>query len=98
MRYTSCIAVTIGNRKITDWAIIMKDELVILATKLLDLHAELGTWERVGKHYGIPKITLWRIVFDGYEPKGKEPRRKLGLPELVTREVYRNGAGRFVSR
>ena len=95
MRYNGCIAVTMGNRKITDWTIIMEDELGVLAEKLLDLHAELGTWERVGKHYGIPKITLWRIVYDGYEPRGKEPRRKLGLSEIVEHRIRRDAKGRF---
>ena len=89
------MAVTTGNRKITEWTIIMKDELEILANKLLELHAELGTWERVGKHYGIPKITLWRIVHDGYEPRGKEPRRKLGLSEIVEHRIRRDAKGRF---
>ena len=74
---------------------IMKDELEILAGKLLDLHDELGTWERVGNHYGIPKITLWRIVNDGYEPRGKEPRRKLGLSEIVEHRIRRDSRGRF---
>jgi len=73
----------------------MKDELEILANKLLELHAELGTWERVGKHYGLPKITLWRIVFDNYEPKGKEPRLILGLSEIVEHRIHRDAKGRF---
>ena len=73
----------------------MKDELEILANKLLELHTELGTWERVGKHYGLPKITLWRIVFDNYEPKGKEPRLILGLSEIVEHRIHRDAKGRF---
>ena len=73
----------------------MKNELEILADKLLDLHDELGTWERVGRYYGMPKITLWRIVYDGYEPKGKDPRRKLGLSEIVEHRVHRDAKGRF---
>ena len=89
------MAVTTGNRKITEWTIIMKDELEILATRLLELHAELGTWERVGKHYSIPKITLWRIVYDGYEPRGKERRRMLGLSEIVEHRIRRDAKGRF---
>ena len=73
----------------------MGNEIEILAEKLLDLHAELGTWERVGLHYGMPKITLWRIVFDGYEPRGNEPRRRLGLSEIVEHRVRRDDKGRF---
>ena len=75
----------------------MDEELVILAEKLIDLHAELGTWEGVGKHYGLPKITLWRIVYDGYEPKNNETRRKLGLTEIIEIKRRRDGKGRFAS-
>jgi len=89
------MAVTMGNRKETGNRLNMNNELEILAKKLLDLHAELGTWERVGKHYGMPKITLWRIVYDGYEPRGKEPRRKLGLSEIVEHRIHRDAKGRF---
>ena len=74
---------------------IMDDELVILANKLIALHGELGTWEKVGKHYGRPKITLWRIVYDGYEPRGKELRRILGLSEIVEHRIRRDAKGRF---
>ena len=90
------MAVTMGNRKITDLDKIMKNELEILAKKLLDLHDELGTWERVGDHYDMPKITLWRIVNDGYEPKGRDVRRLLGLSEIVEHRIRRDTKGRFV--
>jgi len=73
----------------------MENELVILADKLIALHSELGTWERVGIHYDIPKITLWRIVFDSYEPKNNEDRLKLGLSEIIISKRRRNAKGRF---
>ena len=73
----------------------MDNELLRLAEKLLALHQELGTWEKVGKHYGLPKITLWRIVFDGYEPKNNETRRTLGLSEIVQQKIKRDAKGRF---
>jgi len=74
---------------------IMDDELVILANKLIALHGELGTWEKVGKHYGRPKITLWRIAYDGYDPRNNETRRILGLSEIVEQKIRRDVRGRF---
>lgn len=73
----------------------MENELVILAEKISNLHEELGTWERVGKHYNLPKITLWRIVNDGYDPRNNETRRKLGLREIVEQKIRRDSKGRF---
>ena len=73
----------------------MDNELLRLAEKLLLLYKELGTWEKVGKHYGLPKITLWRIVFDDYEPKNNETRRILGLSEIVQQKIRRDPKGRF---
>lgn len=73
----------------------MDKELVILAEKLLNLHEELGTWERVGKHYSLPKITLWRIAHDGYDPRNNKTRRILGLSEIIEQKVRRNAQGRF---
>lgn len=73
----------------------MENELEILATEILKKHDELGTWERVGDHYGLPKITLWRIAIDGYEPKKNKTRRLLGLSEIVEHRVRRDGKGRF---
>lgn len=75
----------------------MDEELLRLAEKLLALHKKLGTWEKVGKHYGLPKIIPWRIVFDGYEPKNNETRRILGLSEIVQQKIRRDAKGRFIS-
>ena len=73
----------------------MDEELTRLADKLIELHGELGTWERVGLHYDLPKITLWRIAFDGYEPKDNETRHILELSEIVEYRIHRDARGRF---
>ena len=56
------------------------------------------SWADMGREYGVSAAIVWRIAKEGYEPKGMETRRALGLPELVTREVYRDEQGRFISR
>ena len=73
----------------------MDDKLVILANKLIALHGELGTWEKVGKHYRLPKIVLWRIAHDGYDPKNNKTRRILGLSEIIEQKIRRDTKGRF---
>jgi len=93
--YTCYCGVILSNTPKTKDNTSMENELVILADKLTSLHGELGTWERVGKHYGLPKITLWRIVFDEYEPKNNEDRRRLGLSEIIISKRRRNSKGRF---
>ena len=75
----------------------MDNELLRLAEKLLALYRKLGTWEKVGKHYDLPKITLWRIVYDSYEPKNNETRRILGLSEIVQQKIKRDSKGRFTT-
>ena len=75
----------------------MNNELERLANKLIDLHEELGTWEKVGDHYGLPKITLWRIALDGYEPKNNKTRRKLGLSEIIEMKRHRDAKGRWAA-
>jgi len=69
-----------------------------LKTSLLKRHADGEKWAAMSREYGVITAIVWRIAKEGYEPKGAETRSKLGLPELVTREVYRNKRGRFVSR
>lgn len=76
----------------------MAETIAGLANKLNDLYEELGTWERVGKQFGVSRTVAWRIAKEGYDPKNKDVRSKMGLPEIVTREVYRNGSGRFATR
>lgn len=59
---------------------------------------QLGTWEAVGKKFGINKTTAWRIVNHNYEPKDNEIRSKLGLDEIVVVRQHRDKQGRFVKR
>lgn len=73
-------------------------ECKILGGKIFRLYRELGTWERVGWSYGLPKIVLWRIVHDGYEPQNSGTRHTLGLPVIETQEVHRNNLGRYSER
>ena len=73
----------------------MDKELERLANKISDLYEELGTWEGVGSHYGLPKIILWRIVNDGYEPKNNKTRRRLGLSAIVEKKQMRDTSGRY---
>ena len=69
-----------------------------LKSSLLKRHEEGEKWAAMSREYGVITAIVWRIAKEGYEPKGAETRSKLGLPELVTREVYRNEKGRFVGR
>lgn len=73
----------------------MDNELAKLAEKLLALYEALGTWEKVGEHYKLPKITLWRIAYDGYDPRNNKTRRILGLSEIVEQKIRRDAKGRF---
>lgn len=73
----------------------MNDPLARLQKKLAEQYKEMGSWDKVGKHYGVHRIVVWRIVNDDYEPKLNEVRRKLGLPEIIQRRAYRDKSGRF---
>ena len=77
----------------------MTESITGLAKALNDLYDELGTWELVGKHYGVSRAVVWRIARKGYEPTHKSPvtRRKLGLPTIEMIPMVRNHAGRFTS-
>ena len=73
----------------------MDEELARLAARISELYEELGTWEGVGKHFGLPKIILWRIVNDGYEPKKNKTRRRLGLSTITEQRQPRSASGRY---
>ena len=73
----------------------MDEELARLAARISDLYEELGTWEGVGKHFGLPKIIPWRIVNDGYDPKNNKTRRRLGLSPIVEEKQMRDTNGRY---
>ena len=69
-----------------------------LKKNLLKRHDGGESWADMGREFGVITAIVWRIAKEGYEPKGIETRKKLGLPELVTHEVYRNERGRFVGK
>ena len=73
----------------------MNDPLDRLQKKLAEQYKEMGSWDKVGTHYKVHRIVVWRIVNDDYEPKSNEIRRKLGLPEIIQRKAYRDKSGRF---
>jgi len=73
----------------------MNDPLDRLQKKLAEQYKEMGSWDKVGNHYGVHRIVVWRIVNDDYEPKSNEVRHKLGLPEIIQRRAYRDESGRF---
>ena len=69
--------------------------LSTLKTTLLTRNASGESWAEMGREYDVNPAVIWRIANEGYNPKNTETRRRLCLPELVVREVYRNGEGRF---
>ena len=71
--------------------------LTELKEGLLKRNANDESWAEISRSYGVGVAVVWRIANEGYNPKDKDVRLKLCLPELVTREVYRNAAGRFIS-
>ena len=93
--YNCYIGVTLANNQKAKGCTIMDEELVILVEKLTDLHEKLGTWEKVGEHYELPKIVLWRRVNDGYDPRNNKSRRILGLSEIIEQKIRRDNKGRF---
>lgn len=76
----------------------MPDDLSRLIQEIVDKRSELRTWEAVGKFYAVPKIVLWRIVNDNYEPQKNEIRIKLGLAEILFVKTHRDRQGRFQKR
>ena len=78
----------------------MTELIAGLANELNALYEELGTWDRVGKRYGVSRTVVWRIAKKGYEPTNKSPetRRKLGLPVIEIQDVHRNSLGRYSER
>lgn len=73
-------------------------EIDTLIDELISLHEKLRSWQAVGDHFGVSKITAWRIVHDGYEPRDNAIRRKLGLPETITHSQHRDAQGRFMRK
>ena len=80
----------------------MGNSIEELATKMMGLYEELGSWERVGERYGVSRTVAWRIAKEGYEPsqeKSAETRRKLGLPTIeMIPQVRDSKSGQFSKR
>lgn len=76
-------------------------QLYKLRERLKHLRDELGMkWRDIGEmpeFNGVSFGTL-NAIYHGREPKVPALRRKLGLPFVEVREIYRNHAGRFVER
>ena len=50
----------------------------------------------MSKRLDVSKGALWAFINKPeYDPTGPELRKKLGLSEIITQEVYRNTIGRF---
>ena len=62
------------------------------------LYDELHSWVEVSKELKVSPAMAWRVANQGYEPKDPEIRKKLGFPEIIVREAYRDERGRFVRR
>ena len=72
-------------------------EIKEFAQHLLGLHSKLESWQAVADKFGVPKIIVWRIANDGYEPKKNSVRRALGLSEITIVKQKRNAKGRYES-
>lgn len=64
-----------------------------LRKSLIERNAAGESWAGMGREYDVNPAVLWRIVKESYNPKKAELRAKLGLPELITLEIHRNGDG-----
>lgn len=63
---------------------------------LSDRNEKGEAWSSMANEYGTNPAVLWRIVHEGYVPRRKDIRKKLGLPELTQQEIYRDEKGQFV--
>ena len=74
-----------------------------LAQRLLVRYSKLRNWQavadefRVGE-FEVPKIVVWRIANDGYEPQKNEIRRALGLSEIIIIRQKRDTKGRYMRK
>lgn len=77
----------------------MTESITGLANELNDLYDKLGTWDKVGAHYGVTRTVVWRIAKEGYDPQLPATRRKLGLPivEMIA-QVRNDKSGQFSKR
>ncbi len=51
-------------------------------TRLLADYARLGTWQAVGRKYGVSRGMAYRVAVQGYEPKRRHIRFALSFPTL----------------
>ena len=57
--------------------------------------AQAGNCSQLARLLEVNRTTLWRFLYDNYEPKRQDIRRKLGLPERIVMDRYRGERGRF---
>lgn len=76
----------------------MDNELEELVQDILELYSKYNNWQAVGDHYDVPKIVVWRIANDSYEPKKNEIRSRLGLSEIIEVHQKRDKKGRFIRK
>lgn len=74
----------------------MQEKTLEMLRNEIKNHKELlGTWQAVGDVYNVHRIVVWRIVNDDYEPRKNFLRRKLGLSQIIEKELVRDAKGRF---
>ena len=76
-------------------------QLYKLTQRLKHLRDELDMkWRDIGEMEEFNGVSFGTLnaIYHGREPKATVTRRKLGLPFIEVREIYRNSAGRFSKR
>lgn len=81
---------------------ITSDPLATARARLQAYHQKIGSWAKVGRHFGLPKSTAYAIAKRGYTPKDRATLRKLDASlemtvETVTQVVTRDRRGRWAS-
>jgi hypothetical protein len=69
-----------------------------LRKSLIERFDDGESWAAMARGYEVNPAVLWRIVKESYNPKKKELRSKLGLPELITMEVQHGEDGYKMSQ
>ncbi len=72
-------------------------EIESLAKYLRKSYSEKRNWQAVADEFGVPRIIVWRIAKDEYEPKKNSVRRILGLSEITEIRQKRNAKGQYES-
>jgi hypothetical protein len=64
-------------------------DVLTMQRTLQDDYDKMGTWELVGKKYGLNRGMVHRIAVHGYDPVNPDIRHKLGLaPRPVPVNIY----------